>query len=71
MCVCTSLLRKWILCPPLCQDVHLFVYLCMCMFLVCECVQVIACVFLLCVYMCVHMRVCPAPSSFGPWATCA
>lgn len=37
VCVCTSLRRKWILCPPFCQNVHLFVYLCICVFLVCVC----------------------------------
>lgn len=58
------------LCPPLCQNIHLF-----CVFVHVRvlgvCVQVIACVFLLCVYVCVHMRVCPTTSSFGPWAACA
>lgn len=54
MCVCTSLLRKWILGPPLCQNVHLFVYLCMCVFLVCECAGDCLCVPAVCVHVCAH-----------------
>lgn len=64
LCVCTSLRRRWILCPPLCQNVH---HLCICAFACscCVCAGDCLCVPVVSVRVCAHACV---PRSIFLWS---